>query len=994
MYLNVRTDYSFLRAYGTIDQVVGRAKDLGHKYLGIADFLSTWGHIKFYDACLKADIKPLLGAAFPVTKDLSKDPRYDLFTVIAKTDKGLSEIYKLIGTAHAQKYYRGRITYKQLYDLEDVYIICDYVAMQNLNWLNEDVILAVSPKPGVMMNLAKSGEYETVFAPAPLYPKPNDKTGYEILTRVSQGTKNGELPLGHGAMVTEHEAREEFKKFGFNIGAEIATANVIANHCNAKIRRAKNVSPDSKESVEEWARRGADERGLDVDQGIYARRLERELDIIREKDFEDYFLLVADVVRFAKDHMLVGPGRGSAGGSLICYLMGITELDPIVHGTLFERFIDPTRNDYPDIDIDFPDAKRHLVFEYLQQKYGQDRVAKIGTVAVLKTRSAINDMARALSLPFDAVNQISAAMTDDDTISSLLAKPEMESLVQSNPKIKNALLLEGHVRHHGVHAAGVCISKNPVTEFASIDHEGVAALTLDDAEQIGLLKMDALGLRSLSVIEECCDLANLDAPLLMELEHNDPEVWKVFNEDRVAGIFQFEGMAVRGLMKKIEIDRFTDLCALTSLARPGPLIGGAAEEWVKRRAPGSDWEHFHESMSEITENTFGTIVYQEQVMRIAQDVAGFDIGDVNKLRKAIGKKIPEELFKFREKFVAGAGNRMHKNLASVLWDQIETFGGYAFNYSHAVAYSMISYIMAYLKAYHPLEFAVAQLRHQDKPDKCKALLRELIDEGYDFIPFDHQHSGVTWSFSENTIYGGFTSVKGVGQITAEKFVAAREQDPEGWVSQLTPVQRKRLLSPNNTPWHDIDRIQRRYADLYRDPANYRTERLPRGCSAKKIWRIGEIPEEKGTYFFIGTLTRKALRDKNSPDDVNKRDGQKIPGPSVFLNMYFEDDTGDCGSTVSRFKYEEIGQDIWEDPDAEGRDYLVKGNIIEDGRKWLFIEKLVEISNDKRLPDPNQTDAGGIGQSDEDCGGHCGDSELDRPSDGTGETKDPAVPASE
>lgn len=948
MYLNVRTDHSFLRSYGTVEDVINRAVSLGHEYVGIADFLSTWGHIKFHKKAVAAGIKPLLGCAFPVVKEIDKDPRYDLFTVIAKNNNGLKQIYEAISVAQKQKHYRGRLTYRQLYDLKDVVIIADYVAMENIKWLKKSVYTALSPKAGTMLGVARDGEWKSVFAPAPLYPSPMDKRGYDLITKISPMGKQQEVTLGHGALLSKGDAIAEFNKFQFDPTEAMKTADKIAAMCNVQIKEAKNVVPDSKISVEEWARRGAEERGLDIDQGVYAKRLARELDVIRSKNFEDYFLLVADLVRFAREHMFVGPGRGSSGGSLICYLMGITELDPIVHGTLFERFIDPTRSDFPDIDIDFPDEKRELVFDYLKKKYGEDHVAKFGTLSFFKDKSALNDVAKALSLPFDAGNQLRYILDGGASLSEALALDESQDLLRRYPKVKDALLIEGHIRHHSTHAAGIAISAEPVSELAAIDANGTAQLTGDDAELVGLLKVDILGLRSLTVIEDCCDLAKIDPPALYELDFNDSEVWRVFNEDRVAGVFQFEGDAVRGLMRRVTIDRFSDLCAIPSLARPGPLVGGAADEWVTRRQPGSDWKHFHESLREITEDTFGTIVYQEQAMKIAAEVAGFDVGEVNKLRKAVGKKIPEELHAFREKFIAGATLRMEPMLANALWDQLENFGGYAFNYSHAVAYGMIAYYCAYLKAYYPLEFAVAQLRHQTDNEKCKALLRELLDEGYDFVPFDAQVSEATWSFSGSTIYGGFTSVKGVGEITAQKYIGQRNSDPKGWIKQLTPVQRKRLLSPNNTPWHDIDRMQRKYAAMYNDPRGYRSKQLAGGIDTDRIYRINDIPAEKGQYYFIGHLRRKQVRDKNSPEDVNKRDGQKISGPSVFLNLYFEDDSGDLGSTISRFKYEQHGRPIWEDPDAEGKDYLVKASIIEDGRVWMFIDAILEISNDEPI----------------------------------------------
>lgn len=944
MYLTTRSDFSFLRSYGTIDQIVDRAVALRHDYVGLADYLSTWGHIKFLRKCESAGIKPLLGVCVPVVKEIEKDPRYDLFSIIAKNNDGLQEIYELLGKAAGQKYYRNRITWKQLYELENVFLIADHVSPSNSFMIQGDkVMISLSPKSGSMLHMAR--EFQTaIFNPAPLYPKPQDAEAHSIISKISEMAKMGELKLGYGPMLSRTEVIAQFKPFDIDPSAAMTCADSIADQCDVSIKQATNVKPVSTMTVEEWARAGAEERGIDLDEETYSKRFNLEMAIIREKSFEDYFTLVGDLVRYAKEHMLVGPGRGSAGGSLICYLMGITELDPIQHGTLFERFIDPARSDYPDIDIDFPDSKRHLVFEYLGKRYGGENVARIGTITEFKNKSAINDAARALGIPFDISRQLGAAIPDGMSLTDAFQREDIQGLIKGT-NITKALLLEGHARHHGVHAAGVCVSADPITNFASVS-DGVAAITLEDAEAVGLLKIDALGLKTLSVVEECCEMAQIDPTELYELRQDDSAVWEVFNQDKVAGIFQFEGHAVRQLMKSITVERFSDLYCLSSLARPGPLDTGSAHEWCKRRSGEENWEYLHESLVEVTEETTGIIIFQEQAMRIAKEIGGIEDG--NKFRKAISKKDPEILHTLYEEFIVGATRIMERKYAQVLWDQIEAFGGYGFNKSHAVAYSMLTYICAWLKAYYPVEYAVAQLRHSNDDEKAKILLRELMEEGYDFVPFDADKSDVSWSYSDGKIYGGFTSVKGVGAITAEKFVAQRSADPQRWLETITPVQRKRLLSPNNTPWHDIDRMGRIYADLYSSPDEYKTTNIPYGIGGK-VYKIANIPEGKSNNIrFIGRLKRKQYRDKNDPADVNKRDGQKIPGDSVFLNLYFEDDTGDVGCTISRFKYPAIGEPIWQDEDAEGRDYLVKGAIINDDRVWIFIDSIVEISNDERI----------------------------------------------
>ncbi len=390
-----------------------------------------------------------------------------------------------------------------------------------------------------------------------------------------------------------------------------ATAEEIAAACTATIPRSSLPKIDGP-SLTDLALQGAKDRGIDIGSGPYADRLAREFDVVSRQGFEDYFLMVADVVAWAKGHMLVGPGRGSSGGSLLCYLLGITEVDPLVHDTLFERFLDPGRADLPDIDVDFPDTSREQVFAYLRDKYGESRVARLGTVSKFGGKSAINDTCRAYNVPYTVMRDVAKAYTDGPLSEFFRNPPDhIKGTIEEFPLIAQAALLEDHPRHSGVHAAGVCISADDVHRYGSLDRNGIISLDLKNAEQVGMLKLDALGLRTLSVLQDCCVLTGRRD--LYSLPTDDAEVYSVFNEDRVTGVFQFEGHAVRQLMKQMPVEYFDDLCALTSLARPGPLYGGAADLYIKRRA-GEDCNPRFPCL----ESTYDVIVYQEQAMDIAK----------------------------------------------------------------------------------------------------------------------------------------------------------------------------------------------------------------------------------------------------------------------------------------------------------------------------------------------------------------------------------------
>lgn len=939
IHLDAKTGYSFLRGYGLPEAWLARAKEIGSVAFCVADYCSTWGHIPFAQEFKGSSIELLYGVQIPVTTTLEKDPRHGIVTLIAKNAAGLTALYEAVSLAQEQTYYRPRLKWKQLAELKG---LCELI-------VNEcslgDLIdfgklgfgyLAVNPRASHMHRAID--EFDCVATGSPVYPTSNDREGYELVQAISDGQRIGEVKHGGFHMLRKGEYEAALKALNIKPLAKwFKNAEKIAKECsNVEIPTASLVETSG--DLRKLSNAGAKRRGISLT-GAYKDRLDHELKVIRNKEFDSYFLFVADLCAWAKPRMFVGPARGSSGGSLLCYLLGITEVDPLKYGTLFERFLDPTRNDFPDIDVDFPDDMREHVFEYLKEKYGAEHVARLGTVSKLGGKSAINDVVKAYGIPYSVGRDFGKAF---DLYELKLAgffergiTSELKPLLDAHPDIQKATLLEGVPRHTGVHAAGVCITKEPIRQFGSVDRAGVISLDMGDAESIGMLKMDALGLRTLAVLDDACRQVNMNPLDLYKLSYDDPKVFEIFNKDLVTGVFQFEGKAVRSLMKQMEVDRFDDLCALTSLARPGPLVGGAAENYVQRRAALVDWDYAHPSLEAHTSETFGTIVYQEQAMTIVRDIAGFDVGEVNGFRKAVGKKDPEKLNTYMDKFIDGASATLGEDLAQELWDEMCDFGSYAFNKSHAVAYSMISYMCAWFKANHPVEFAVAQLRNAADEDQAKALLRELEAEGHKFVPFDPMLSQEEWHVEDGVLIGGFTSVKGIGKKTAEKMMAIREEYGDQWLSMLTEAQRKKLTTDFNTPWHDLNRFARLYHELYDNPLDYRSAALERGAKGP-ILRINEIPDAKGTYTFLGRLTRRQPREKTN-------DKGEVVGE--FCNLYFEDDTGTIGCTINQYKW---GKFKWlMEDDYDGEDWIVKGNVINDGRLWLFIENLIQLGEDDR-----------------------------------------------
>lgn len=950
IHLDAKTGHSFMRGYGSPDAWLSRCEELGVSALGVADYGSTWGHVPFRNKFKGSDVKLIYGVQVAVCTTLDKDPRHGLVTLLARSDRGLDLLYEIMSLANEQTYYRPRLTWKQLADLkghcELIVNECSLGDLINFERLKFGYV-GVHPKQSHMHRVL--GEFKCVATGSPVYPRVEDREGYELVQAISDGHRIGEVESTGFHMMRRGEYEATLRGLGIEPkDAWFKVAAKIAKECNADIASA-TLPEVSGPTVETLAKRGAKTRGIDLKKEPYKSRLEHELSIIKEKGFEPYFQFVADLVIWAKKRMFVGPARGSAGGSLLCYLLYITELDPLRFGTLFERFLDPTRSDYPDIDVDFPDDQRDSVFEYLRGKYGEEHVARLGTVSKFggitagkySGKSAINDTCKAYNVPYAVMRDVGKAYDGVNlSLPDFFETPpsEIETILETHPSIKKAALLDDTPRHTGVHAAGVCVTTEPIKRFGVVDRQGVISLDLDAAEKVGIIKMDALGLRTLSVLADACDQIKKDPATLYDLDYDDKKVWDVFNKDLVTGVFQFEGNAVRGLMKNMEVDRFDDLCALTSLARPGPLIGGAAENYVQRRGGEIDWDYEHEALEPHTKETFGTIVYQEQAMSIVRDIGEFDIGEVNKFRKAVGKKDPAALATFRDKFVANATKVMGEDKANDIWDEMCEFGSYAFNKSHAVAYSMVSYFCAWFKAYHPVEFAVAQLRNAADDDQAKALLRELEKEGYKFVPFDPMLSEVEWSIKDGVLIGGFTSVKGVGKKTAAKMLELRDEHGEGWLDELTEAQRNKLTGDFNTPWHELNRFGKLYSELYDDPISYRSEAIPRGARGP-IYRIADIPDEKGTFTFLGRLTRRQPRTKT---DAN---GKEV---GEFCNVYFEDDTGSVGCTIARKKWPSFKWLM--DDNYDGFDFIVKGaDINGDGRKWLFIENMIQLGDDDRRP---------------------------------------------
>jgi DNA-directed DNA polymerase III PolC len=671
--------------------------------------------------------------------------------------------------------------------------------------------------------------------------------------------------------------------------------------------------------------------------------------MIQTKQFEDYFFLVGDLVRWAKERMLVGPARGSSAGSLVCYLLSITDVDPIVHDLMFERFIDITRADLPDIDIDFQDTRRELVIEYLRGKYGADQVGRIGTVARLKAKSAIGDVSKELGIPPWEVRDVQDAVIERSTgdaraqfcVADALESLEIgKALVAKYPNILIAAKLEGHAQHTGKHAAGVMVTNTPVVDYCSIDNSGTAQIDKKDAEVLNLLKIDALGLTTLSVIQDCLDQIGKDRDWLVNYPLTDEAAFEVLNQERYSGIFQFEGYALQSLCRQMKVKSFDDLQVIGALARPGPLHCGAATEFISRRRGDEKITHMHPLAEPITRGTYGIVIYQEQVMAMGRAIGNLSWEDVSELRKAMSKSLGEEFFnRYWVKFEAGAAaNGISSSEARRIWDKMCTFGSWAFNKSHSVSYGLISYWCCVLKAYYPLEFAAAALRHVNNHETGIRILRDVVREGHEYKAVDVDKSQATWAVVDGVLLGGLTNIKGLGAKKVADILARRADG-----RQLLPGQRK-LLSEAHTPYDDIFTGERRFGDLYKNPRKHHV-------TSGKVWYIADIADA-GDYVFLGKISEKNLRDLNEYGNLVKRGMRVIKTNPLFLNMTIEDDTGSIICKVGRFEYNKWGKPLIEKAKI-GDWFMWKGRIKEDGWRMVMVERwrCMEEGSDLFKPAP-------------------------------------------
>lgn len=944
IHLALRTEYSFKNVYGHLKKTIDDYSENG--IIGLADDENTHSFSEIERYCNgKEEIKTIFGIRLKVSHTAIEKikPRGSFgreYLFIAKNQEGIKELYALVKINYQNFYYRGNISPHDVDNLSENVFVISKNPLEEVERL--DYIAVCQSTPEISIGMIENG-VKCVAIVDNYYPRATDKNLYQIFTS-PRNTDNKTFP--------QHILST--KDFFLYLKRKGVPENIIEKSINATheigeicekvaLPKAPMVKYDGKETIRFLCRLRAKKLGIDLKFGEYSERFEYELKLIEDFDFQDYFLVVAKIVSDAKKKMLVGPSRGSCAGSLVCYLLRITEIDPVEYGLIFERFIDVTRSDLPDIDIDFPDTKRDSVVKNMVALFGEDNVSHVATISKMKTNISINEWGKSLKIPKTAIEEIKESLVNYDSAQetrsgsnagleyALSISDVAKDFFKKYPKMTSLFHIENHARHSGVHAAGVIVCNENISNFAGVNvRDGSIMCEKHGAEYLNLLKIDILGLRTLSVLEDCCKQTGIEFNEMYHMDYDLREVFEIFIEGRLDGIFQFEGYSLKQLTKKMEIERFNDIVAITSLGRPGALYSGAAGRYIKRRNGEEDFGYISEAHKEVTEETYGTIVFQEQMLMLCRKVSNMGWDDVNAIRKGISKsKGKEYLAQYKEKFVDGGikFSDLTKEEMEFLWSEIEESGAYAFNKSHAVAYAMISYWTAYFKAKYPLEFVVANLRNCKNPESAIKILRDAtIIEGIQYCPVDVDESDINWSVSNGVVVGGLTNIKGIGVANARKIIDSRNGG-----KQLTPAMIKKLIHPK-TEYDVLFPTKHYWGDIFERP---------------NLYGLAEAPVDviniqgKEHYTFIGKLKSKNIRDLNEYANVQRRGGKILESNSLSFSMTIEDDTDIVMCNINRFNFEEIGREIAESGVVDVDWFILKGEIRWEGR-YVDVTEIIKL----------------------------------------------------
>lgn len=830
VHLHVHSEYSLLDGACKLDELVEQAVNFNMPAVALTDHGVMYGVIDFYKIAKEKGIKPIIGCEVYVTPDSrfeKKGQRGDLFHLIllAKDFEGYKNLTKLVSLSFIEGfYYKPRVDKELLREYSKglialtsclageipTYILNNRIdkakeaIREYLDIFGEDFYLELQDN-GLeeqkyvnerLIELSKEFNIPLVATNDVHYLNKEDAEIHDILLCIQTGSKLSDKDrLRFKTDEFYFKSEEEMSKIFGNIPEALENTIKIAEKCNLELPLNKVILPvfevPEGETLDSYFERlcweGARKRFGDNIPNHIKERLEYEISVIKQMGFSGYFLIVQDFVRYAKNKGIpVGPGRGSAAGSLVSYVLGITNIEPTRWGLIFERFLNPERITMPDIDIDFCFERREEVIDYVRNKYGKEHVAQIITFGTMAARASVRDVGRVLNVPYNEVDRIAKLIPPNSSIEEALqSSQELQNLVENNAQAKKiidiAKRIEGQARHASIHAAGIVISKDPLMEYVPLQvmnsSEVVTQFPMTNLEELGLLKMDFLGLRTLTVIYDTLKKIKENYGIDIDIDNlplDDPKVYELLQKGETIGVFQLESRGMRNLLREIKPEKFEDLIAVLALYRPGPL--GRLESYIKRKRGEEKVEYMHPSLEPILSETYGVIIYQEQVMEIAHRLAGFSLGQADVLRRAMGKKKPEVMEEQREIFVKGAKERgIPEEVAKDIFEDMAKFAEYGFNKSHSAAYAYVSYQTAYLKVYYPKEFMSSLLTSvRNNTSKLSKYIAEAKRMGIKILPPDINESMVYFTVTNEGIRFGLSAVKNVGEGVAIAIVNERE----------------------------------------------------------------------------------------------------------------------------------------------------------------------------------------------------------------------------
>lgn len=838
VHLHNHTAFSLLDGAGRIEDEVKRAAELGMPALAITDHGVMYGAVQFYKSCRANGIKPIIGCEVYVArrsrfqKEGGRDEKPYHLILLAENETGYHNLCKLVTLSYLEGfYYKPRVD-RDLLAAHHEGLIClsaclggelpqcllngdeegareaavwyrdtfgpehFYLELQNHGLPEQQVV-----NDG-LLRLSRTLGLETVCTNDNHYVKREDAQVQDVMLCIQTGKRQDD----------PDRMRFDNNEFYLKSYDEMAAAFpgqtaaldrtvAIADRCQFDFVFGHNHMPyfevpdglSTGAYLRQLCLQGLTDRYDTVDAPLL-ERLDMELSVIGHMGYEAYFLIVWDFVDYAKRQgIYVGPGRGSAAGSLVAYSLGITAVDPIRYNLLFERFLNPERVNMPDIDIDFCYERRGEVIDYVTRKYGADHVSQIITFGTMAARGAVRDVGRVMDVPLSTVNRVcklipmELGMTLDKALS---AAPDLRQAMAEDERIdamiRMAQRLEGLPRHAGTHAAGVVISREPMDCYLPLQNGGedgsvITQFSKDEVEEIGLLKMDFLGLRTLTVVNKTIELIAARHGVTVDfqtIDENDPDTYAMLSRGDSLGIFQLEGSGLRVVLKDLKPTSLEDVIALVALYRPGPLGSGMVDDFIARKHGEKEIEYPHPLLETILEPTYGVILYQEQVMQIASRLSGFSLGEADMLRRAMGKKKPEIIEGFRTQFIEGAqANGVERDQAAHIFSLIEYFAGYGFNKSHSAAYGVLAFQTAWLKCHYPAEF-MAELLNSfvDNADKVTFYIKECVDLGIPVLPPDINESGNGFTVTSTGIRFGLKAIRGVGDGPVAAIIEAREAE--------------------------------------------------------------------------------------------------------------------------------------------------------------------------------------------------------------------------